>query len=106
MYVRLQVKYPVILSDFNLNLLDRFFGGKKNSQISDFLTFLLVGGELLRADRQTDMTKHVAALFAILRTRQKRKMLHMTLVVDKKNQLDVTFCILYFSMDALPTNRT
>jgi len=35
--------------------------------------------------------------------------------VDKKNQLDVTFCILYFSgwvretnpsMDALPTNRT
>jgi len=34
----------------------------KNSQISNFLTFLLVGGELLRADRQTDMTKLLLSL--------------------------------------------
>jgi len=51
MYIGLPVKYPLFLSDFNnFELSGRIF----EKQISNFTKICPVGGELFRADRQTD----------------------------------------------------
>jgi hypothetical protein len=53
MWKRLQVKYPLLLSDFNKTwiLLSDF---QKKSQISNFTKIRPVAAELFHADRQTD----------------------------------------------------
>ena len=52
------MKYPLFLSDFDVNFLDRF---SKNTQIPNFVKIRSVGVELFHADRQTDMMKLVVS---------------------------------------------
>jgi len=65
MYICLNAKYPLLLSDFskNLHFLDGIF--RKNTQISKFTKIHPVGHESFhvdrRRDRQTDMTKIIFA---------------------------------------------
>ena len=58
MYVGLHVKYPLFLSDFNENFLDRF---SKNTPISVFMKIRLVGVEVFRADGHRDMARLMIA---------------------------------------------
>ena len=44
----LKVKYPLFLSDCNLNFPDRF---SKNTEISEVMKIRAVGAELFQADR-------------------------------------------------------
>jgi len=55
MYVDVQVKFPLLFSDFNQisNFLDKF---SKNTQMPNFVKIRPVGVELFHADGQTDMT--------------------------------------------------
>jgi hypothetical protein len=52
MYIGLQVKYSLFLSEFNesLNFLGRF---SKNPQISNYMKICQVGADTFNADRQT-----------------------------------------------------
>jgi len=51
MHIGLNVKYPLLLSDFNeTNLLDKF---SKNTQIQNFMKIRPVGIEFFHAERQT-----------------------------------------------------
>jgi len=54
MYIGFHVKCPLFLSDFNETWIFPYFS--KNNQISNFMKLRLMGSELLRADRRTDMT--------------------------------------------------
>ena len=59
MYIGLHIKYTLLFSDFNENLIvDRF---SKNTQIPNFMKIRPVGAELFHADRRTDMTKLIVA---------------------------------------------
>jgi hypothetical protein len=60
MYIGLQVKYPICLSDFNETSIHTT-GFRKNAQIPNFIEARPVGAELFRADRRTDMTKLTVA---------------------------------------------
>jgi len=52
MCIRLHLKYPLILSDFNeTDFFDKF---SKNTQISNLIKIHPVGGEFFHADWQTD----------------------------------------------------
>jgi hypothetical protein len=62
MYVRLHVKYPLLLSDFNetWTFLNRI---KKNTQISTLMKIRPVGAELFHADGRADGHDEVDSRF-------------------------------------------
>ena len=59
-----KVSFILVRLWWNLNFLD---GVPKNLQISNFMKIRLVGADLFRADKRTNMTKLIV-VFAILRT--------------------------------------
>jgi len=62
MYVRIHVKYPLFLSDFNETLIFST-DFSKNTQISDFMIIRPLGPELFHADRQTRRTNSPLSQF-------------------------------------------
>ena len=79
MYVGLHVKCPLLLSDYNetwtsINILS------KNTHISNFVKIHSVRAELFHADvetdRQTDMTKLIAATHNFANARKNRNTCH------------------------------
>jgi hypothetical protein len=59
MYIGLQVKYRLFLSDLmKLDFIDSF---SKNIQISNFMKICPVAAELFNADGRTDMMKLIVA---------------------------------------------
>jgi len=60
MYIGLNVKCPLLLSDFNETWIFSI-DFEKNMQVADFMRSRPVGAEMFHADRQTDMTKLTVA---------------------------------------------
>jgi len=66
MYVYLQVKYPLFVSDVNgTGIFLHIFS--TDNQISNFMEFLAVGSELLHVDTQMDGQTRVTKLLAAFR---------------------------------------
>jgi hypothetical protein len=61
MYIGLQVKYPLFLSDFNKTGIFWTFFFSKNTRISNFIKIRPEGAELFHAGRRSDMTKLIFA---------------------------------------------